>query len=161
MKFVLTCAFAGIMAAGCAHHRPDPVKATVAPMPGIVTPANSFAGRVVASNAAGRFVVLNYPTIQLPKVGQTLFLYTGWFEGGRNPGHWSAERRQHRRRHCFRRGSGGRRSARGVKIFRDSVLQPRRFFREWPDCFRQRSFLVGHVEVEIDAAQWPRLVALA
>lgn len=45
------------------------------PAPAIVTPNDSLAGKVAAFNSAGRFVVLNFPGAQMPKVDQTLFLY--------------------------------------------------------------------------------------
>jgi len=41
----------------------------------IVTPDLSLAAKVVSVNDIGRFVVLNFPPHQLPKLGQTLFLY--------------------------------------------------------------------------------------
>lgn len=77
---------AGIFAAGCAHEQP-----IFAPVPGpahtevgspapslfqtIVTPDNSLAGKVVAYNSIGRFVVLGFPVGQMAKMNQTLFLY--------------------------------------------------------------------------------------
>jgi hypothetical protein len=41
----------------------------------IVTPENSLTGRVFTYNAAGRFVVLDFPVGKLPAFGQTLFVY--------------------------------------------------------------------------------------
>jgi hypothetical protein len=69
--FPLALVFAGILLAGCAHFRSHPA----APSSAIVTPNDSLAGKVAAYNSAGRFVVLNFPGAQLPKVDQTLFLY--------------------------------------------------------------------------------------
>lgn len=76
MKFnlPLMVVFAGMLLAGCAYHPPvQAVKA--APETTIVTPGDSLAGKVAACNAAGRFVVLNYPTAQMPPADQILFLY--------------------------------------------------------------------------------------
>lgn len=77
MKFFmpLTLVFAMILLAGCAHHR----SVSTAMMPSsaltIVTTNDSLGGKVVAYNVAGRFVVLNFPAAQMPKVDQSLFLY--------------------------------------------------------------------------------------
>jgi hypothetical protein len=50
------------------------MKKPAAPAP-IVTPDLSLAARVVVVNEVGRFVVLNFPPHQLPKLQQTMFLY--------------------------------------------------------------------------------------
>lgn len=71
----LTWVFAGVLLAGCAHHRGAPAAAKAGPAAVIVTPNDSPGGRVVAFNSTGRFVVLNFPTAQMPGVDQTLFLY--------------------------------------------------------------------------------------
>ena len=75
----LTLVIAGMLAAGCLHHRParpasPATPAAVAPQP-IVTPDNSLTARVVSYNASGRFVVLSFPVGQMPKLEQGLFLY--------------------------------------------------------------------------------------
>ena len=75
----LTLIIAGMLAAGCLHHRPahtasPATPAAVAPQP-IVTPDNSLTARVVSYNASGRFVVLSFPVGQMPKLEQSLFLY--------------------------------------------------------------------------------------
>jgi hypothetical protein len=75
----LTLVIAGMLAAGCLHHRParaarPAAPAAVAPQP-IVTPDNSLTARVVSYNASGRFVVLSFPVGQMPKLEQSLFLY--------------------------------------------------------------------------------------
>jgi len=72
----LTLAIAGMLAAGCLHHRParPAAPAAVAPPP-IVTPDNSLTARVASYNAAGRFVVLSFPVGQMPKSDQSFFLY--------------------------------------------------------------------------------------
>ena len=68
--FVLMLALAG---SGCAWLPKAPLaKPAAAP---IVTPDYSLAGKVVSVNTVGRFVVLNFPTTQMPKMDQTLFIY--------------------------------------------------------------------------------------
>jgi hypothetical protein len=61
---------------------PAPVKSVAAPAasatpmpPIIVTPDNSLAGKVLAYNSPGHFVVLGFPAGPMPKMDQTLFLY--------------------------------------------------------------------------------------
>jgi hypothetical protein len=75
----LTLLIAGMLVAGCLHHRPARIArpappAAVAPE-SIVTPDNSLTARVVSYNASGRFVVLGFPVGQMPKLDQSLFLY--------------------------------------------------------------------------------------
>jgi hypothetical protein len=58
-------------------HRSAPattMRKPAAPAP-IVTPDLSLAAKVVSVNEVGRFVVLNFPPHQLPKLQQTMFLY--------------------------------------------------------------------------------------
>lgn len=57
-------------------------KAPAAPLPTIVTPDASIAGRVVVYNAAGRFVVLSFPPGAMPKQDQSIFLYRGGLKVG-------------------------------------------------------------------------------
>ena len=68
---------------GCAwmkpwHHtaKPQPAPAPAASTT-IVTPDESLGAKVIAVNAVGRFVVLNFPEGQMPKLEQHLFLYRG------------------------------------------------------------------------------------
>ncbi len=56
---------------GAAAATPSP---TAKPKP-IVTPDLSVTGKVVLYNEVGRFVVLSFPTGQMPRNGTTLFLY--------------------------------------------------------------------------------------
>ena len=68
------------LANGCSHFQPQAKQAKPAPpsaptVPAIVTPDNSLTAKVVSYNAAGRFVVLGFPVGQMPKAGQSLFLY--------------------------------------------------------------------------------------
>ncbi|HEX3889386.1 MAG TPA: hypothetical protein VHX90_00930 [Verrucomicrobiae bacterium] len=69
--FLLT---AVILISGCASKKTAPAKIAAAPQM-IVTPDNSLAGKVVSYNSAGRFVVLNFPNGQMPRMDQILFLY--------------------------------------------------------------------------------------
>lgn len=72
--------FALAVAAGCASHpaakraaQPAPVKPTASAP--IITLDSSLSARVVSYNQAAQYVVLNFPANQLPKIGDTLFLY--------------------------------------------------------------------------------------
>ena len=67
-----------ILISGCASKKPVPAGISIAPAPQmIVTPDSSLMAKVVRYNSAGRFVVLSFPTGQMPKMDQTLFLYRG------------------------------------------------------------------------------------
>jgi hypothetical protein len=70
----LSLTAAGIALVGCAHSKPK-TEAPAAPSTTIVTPDSSLAGRVVSYNSTGRFVVLNFPSRQMPNMDQRLFLY--------------------------------------------------------------------------------------
>lgn len=48
----------------------------------IVTPDFSLSARVVSVNAIGRFVVMSFPTGQMPRMDQTLFLYRNGLKTG-------------------------------------------------------------------------------
>jgi hypothetical protein len=67
---------------GAATGTPDAVAvkpavfADLPPMP-IVTPDTSLTAKVASYNSEGRYVVLSFPIGQMPKLGQTLFLYRG------------------------------------------------------------------------------------
>jgi hypothetical protein len=55
---------------------PKTTVATTAPvLPIIITLDNSLAGKVLAYNSPGHFVVLEFPAGPMPKTGQSLFLY--------------------------------------------------------------------------------------
>jgi hypothetical protein len=58
---------------GCAlfRHKPAPKAAAQ----NIVTPDAALAAKVISVNTVGRFVVLNFPSADMPKLQQTLFLY--------------------------------------------------------------------------------------
>jgi hypothetical protein len=66
---------AGILVSGCASRKPK----TSAPAPNagaaIVTPDTSLSAKVIVYNPDWRYVVLNFPVGQMPKAGQSLFLY--------------------------------------------------------------------------------------
>ena len=74
--------FAALLAAaicGCSEsgNKTGIVRSAAASPRPIVTPNYSLAARVISVNIVGRFVVLSFPTGQMPKVEQTLFLYRG------------------------------------------------------------------------------------
>lgn len=76
-----------ILANGCGlfHHQAQttkPSSATGETTPAIVTPDNSLTARVVSYNSAGRFVVLDFPVSQMPKLEQDLFLYRNGMKVG-------------------------------------------------------------------------------
>jgi hypothetical protein len=60
---------------GCTHLKSKPPAHPTAPAVAVVTPDTSLAGKVVSYNSAGRFVVLNFPSGQMPQTNQRLFLY--------------------------------------------------------------------------------------
>jgi hypothetical protein len=53
------------------RHKPAPKAAAQ----NIVTPDAALAAKVISVNTVGRFVVLNFPSADMPKLQQTLFLY--------------------------------------------------------------------------------------
>ena len=65
-----------LLAAGCAATK---TTAPTAPpqSTAIVTPDVSLVAKVVSVNPVGRFVVLNFPSGQLPKFQTAMFLYRG------------------------------------------------------------------------------------
>jgi hypothetical protein len=73
---------AGLVASGCGSHRaPTPESGPAPTVPPstnlatIVTPDTSLSAKVVRYNATGRFVILSFPVGQMPKAGQTFFVY--------------------------------------------------------------------------------------
>ena len=73
---------AAVLATGCASkkHKAAVVKPTVVKPArtesvAIVTPDTSLVAKVVSVNTIGRFVVLNFPSGQLPKLQSSVFLY--------------------------------------------------------------------------------------
>jgi len=73
---------AGILISGCASHKPKASASTPKGASVIVTPDTSLAARVIAYNEAGRFVVLNFPSRQMPGADQIFFLYRGGLKTG-------------------------------------------------------------------------------
>jgi hypothetical protein len=72
-----------IFAAGCASQDDTFPTAPTASVPSaIVTPDNSLAGKVVSYDSTGRFVVLNFPDGQMPKMDQILFIYRAGLKTG-------------------------------------------------------------------------------
>jgi hypothetical protein len=77
MKCLLPVLLAVLVVGGCAS-RPKPESEPSKPGDGsrlLVTPENSLTGKVVAYNATGRFVVLDFPVGRMPALDQTLFVY--------------------------------------------------------------------------------------
>ncbi len=64
-------------AAGCglfpSHHAPAPSPSAAARP--IVTSDASLSATIVAVNPVGRFVVLSFSSLQMPKLGQSFFIY--------------------------------------------------------------------------------------
>ena len=60
---------------GCTHVKSKPPARPTVPAIAVVTSDTSLAGKVVSYNSAGRFVVLNFPSGQMPQMNQRLFLY--------------------------------------------------------------------------------------
>ena len=88
MKYLvgLTFALAVTMAAGCAGHGKTavqtPAPVPVAPSQAIITPDTSLSATVLMVNPVGRFVVLNFPSGILPRIGQVLFVYHAGLKAG-------------------------------------------------------------------------------
>jgi hypothetical protein len=66
---------------GCAHTQSppaptSPIKPPIVSNP-IITPDISLNGRVTLVNTVFRYVNLNFPTGEMPRLQQTLFLYRG------------------------------------------------------------------------------------
>ena len=77
--------FAGLLFTGCSWHKSGSQSAskpskgnggasTTISQP-TVTPDTSLTAKVVLYNDIGRFVVMGFPVGQMPKAGQSLFLY--------------------------------------------------------------------------------------
>lgn len=78
-KFQLVVLLAALTAAGCASKKSGAyvVRPAQTVSTAIVTPDVSLTAKVISVNTDGRFVVLNFPAGQLPKVQATVFLYRG------------------------------------------------------------------------------------
>jgi len=74
---LLTVLLVAFLATGCAWLKPksSAAKPAAAPAKVVVTADLSLGAKVVSVNKVGRFVVLNFPAGDLPKVPQTLYLY--------------------------------------------------------------------------------------
>lgn len=77
--FRLALTTAVIALAGCASRQDaryaSPSELIKSQPKPIVKPSDVITGTVISVNAVGRFVVLSFPVIRMPAVGQTLFLY--------------------------------------------------------------------------------------
>jgi hypothetical protein len=72
--FLSVLLLVALLASGCSLFKAKKTAPAAAPAP-IVTPDLSLTARVISVNATGRFVVLNFPENQMPKLQQTLFIY--------------------------------------------------------------------------------------
>jgi hypothetical protein len=73
-------ALSGALLSGCAaHHQPS---AGHAQTPAIVTADDSRVATVAMVNPVGQFVVLTFPTTQVPPNGRVLFLYRDGLKAG-------------------------------------------------------------------------------
>ena len=75
--FLVITLFVAVVVSGCSSAKKNPpaAKPAVTSPQTIVTPDLSLAAKVIAVNVIGRFVVLDFPDGQLPKLQQTLFIY--------------------------------------------------------------------------------------
>lgn len=80
--FLGVFAVVGFLLAGCARHKaeeygnvPGPSQTAAELPPSIITADNSLRGKVATFNAAGRFVIMEFPIGHMPSVGQKLFVY--------------------------------------------------------------------------------------
>lgn len=76
-NFLFIILLVAVVASGCSSSKKHSAtaKPAVTSPKTIVTPDDSLAAKVVSVNTVGRFVVLDFPTGQLPKLQQTLFIY--------------------------------------------------------------------------------------
>jgi hypothetical protein len=81
VSVLLPVLLAVILVSGCAFHKAKPAAAPKGASM-IVTPDTSLAATVVSYNPTGRFVVLNFPPGEMPKMNQVLFLYRGGLKSG-------------------------------------------------------------------------------
>lgn len=79
VPLALICAafLAGCSTTGQTHSSGAPARSST-----IATPDNSMTAKVVDYNSVGRFVVLSFPVGEMPKNGDTLFLYRAGLKVG-------------------------------------------------------------------------------
>jgi hypothetical protein len=77
--FLFVVLLIAVAVAGCSSSKKSAaaVKPAVTAPKTIITPDTSLAATVISVNTIGRFVVLDFPNGQLPKLQQTLFIYHG------------------------------------------------------------------------------------
>lgn len=73
-----------LAASGCSHskHKTVVMQPAVTKPAAIVTPDFSLSAKVVSVNTIGRFVVMSFPSGQMPRMDQTLFLYRNGLKTG-------------------------------------------------------------------------------
>ena len=64
-----------VVVTGCGGRSATAAKSRSPESPAIVTPDSSLEATVVAVNPVGRFVVLSFSGLQMPKAGQSCFIY--------------------------------------------------------------------------------------
>lgn len=76
-NFLFIVLLIAVIASGCSSSKKTATtaKPAVTAPKTIITPDDSLAAKVVSVNTIGRFVVLDFPSGQLPKLQQTLFIY--------------------------------------------------------------------------------------
>ena len=83
--FSIALLIGAVVFSGCASKKskPAPVKPVVPVVSKpIVTPDLSLAAKVISVNTVGRFVVLDFPANQMPKLQQKFFLYRAGLKTG-------------------------------------------------------------------------------
>lgn len=73
-SFLFAVLLAAVVVSGCSSLKTNS-KSAASASPTIVTPDTSLAAKVISVNVVGRFVVLDFPNGQLPKLQQPLFIY--------------------------------------------------------------------------------------
>ncbi|MGO8764923.1 MAG: hypothetical protein ACLQSR_07280 [Limisphaerales bacterium] len=82
MNSLVPLALSAVLLAGCSSSRPNQFSHASPASPAIVTPDNSLTAKVISYDAVGRFVVLGFPVGEMPKNGDTLFLYRAGLKVG-------------------------------------------------------------------------------
>jgi hypothetical protein len=75
--FLFAVLLIAVAVTGCSSSKKHPaaVQPAVTAPKTIITPDTSLAAKVISVNTIGRFVVLDFPNGQLPKLQQALFIY--------------------------------------------------------------------------------------
>ena len=79
--FPFTTLLIAVTICGCVTTKPQKSSSPAPPQP-IVTPDLSLEAKVISVNAGARFVVLNFPSSQMPKLQQILSVYRAGLKVG-------------------------------------------------------------------------------